>query len=328
MLHDIEHILCGSYLGSTAPLSYGSSCSIGINFCGGTPPVAYEAAEDVDTRMDSNKYDSRILYDAGIAGLMFALAADDVVFFAGHGDYSGYYLGVGTYLVTGAGYFGVTSYPPIIASKLFFACACGSGLGGYFLCLPDVAITLGCGCYFGRTTRVTADYVLPFVEYFFDKVVNGVEFDQCAEYAKTKTAISGSLFELWGDENLHIQAYDRGPGFSYADQKYDHEAGSFRWSASAEPLWGGDIDAFRHVVESSGWTVELTVIPSSDMKVKVVVYYWHNFYWRWYLQGASSVPGEGVYRTWTEASRDYLVVISHNDDHGGYYDYELRVIAS
>jgi hypothetical protein len=332
-VHETEYWICasdGSYLGSTAPLSYGSSCSIGIDCFGEPSPRTYGWAEDIGSRMDSNNYDSQVLYDAGITELRFALRDDDVVFFTGHGDFSMIGWGFGNYLVTGFGLFGAVNIPNEVYSKLFFASGCGTGLGGYGLCLPDSAIAKGCGCYCGWTTGVNALEVDPFVNYFFDKVVNGEDFSDCKIYAELKTGTVDSLLALWGDGSLHIQAYDRGPGYSHADQQNDHDAGRFLWSINDEPLWGGDIDAFKHDVEFDGWTIELTVIPSSDMKVKVVVYYWRSRFhnWEWYVQRISSVPGAGVHHTWTDVSQEYLVVISHVDNHGGYYDFELRITAS
>jgi len=227
-------------------------------------------------------------------------------------------------------WFGATSFPSIVHSKLFFAASCGSALQGPFT-VATWALIKGCDCYCGWTIGVDASVNKKFSRYFFDYAADGNSFDDCKDYAASKTPLADDDdFAVLGDGDLHLQRYDRAPSFTYNQDKYDHSVGTYLMHQSYEALWGDDIDAYRKDFEVSH-TIMLQVSPCSYLMAKVEVYCWcYNYGWKWLRIGiaTSLSPGDQAYLSWTSGPREYLIVVTYvssNNDWkgGGYYILDL-----
>ncbi|MDF1539292.1 MAG: hypothetical protein P1Q69_10365 [Candidatus Thorarchaeota archaeon] len=330
------------YIGNDLLLSYGSSHEMGMDFYSVTDPQphdpqwGYMAADAIHDRMSHNNYDSLLEYNTVALGLTAALATRDVVFFVGHGQWYTYLGGIGpNYLCCGdeplyaPQWFSWVNLPASVSTDLFFVIACGGGLWG-----PNTvayhAILRGCGCYIGWADDVSTSGAMDAAMYFFDYAVNGKTFTQSIVYARAKTGMLQNFFVLHGDGDLALTAYDTAPSFSYSSQRYTHYVGDTGWgyTVASEPLWGLDVDAFRVTVVGDH-DVDIVAYVSSECKVKMEVYYWKSgSYWYRIRSGSSSSPGASVTESVSYTStREYLIVFTQTDGHGGWYTFNFNELS-
>ncbi len=321
----------GNYIGSNAQLDYGVSYTLPVNTWGDTYiPEFYEIAEDIENRLSTSYYS--IMDNEGSSwDLQLALYNYEVVSFIGHGNRELYdsnpaensnLLKCGPYFPFS--YFSSQNFlPDPSPAKLFYACACHSGIEDTYT-IGTFAISSGIGCYVGWTIGVTASTAVPYTQYFFDYVVNGKTFQQCKNYADTKTRTDDSWCKLFGDTSLYLPYYDFATGFVYSAQKYTHGVGRSYWTSPVleEPIWGPDVDAYRKTM-TGDHEFDLVIFAYPEVKVKVSVYYWRNGYtdyWRHLDTKQCSSPGSILSFTFSySSSREYLIVVSQIDGHGGWY---------
>lgn len=326
----------GNYIGSNAPLLWGTHYVLPTT----VESVFVEIAEDIDNRLFTSYY-SIIDTDGTCFDLKTALLNHQIVSFIGHGNREFYDSNPGqnsNFLLCGPVW--PSPFPSLFScldfpsdptpAKLFYACACYSGIDDTNT-IGRNAILSGIGCYVGWTMSVTNVVAVPYTQYFFDYAVNGRTFEDCKEYADSKTNIDDSWCKLFGDTSLYLSYYDLAPGFVYSTQKYIHYVGLTSWTSPIlhEPIWGSDFDAYRKTL-TGDHEFNLVVFASPEAMVKVTVYDWRYGYY-WIRLSSKECSSPGAYLTFTiswSSSREYLIVVQQTDGHGGWYRLNFDQILS
>ncbi len=185
----------------------------------------------------------------------------------------------------------------------------------------------GSRCVFGWVGGVTLSQDWKFSEFFFDKAVNGYNFDACYEYAKSQIRYEDRLkARIEGDTYLTLREDDAGA---------DAYPGSYLGSGSDttfniydEGTWGiieRDIDWYRFTVSGTRH-VEIFVRPidsSLDAKFRVYDAYYNLIYIK-----DSGGYGANEWVSFTGSGTYYLKIYPMGDSavsHGGAYNLEIRI---
>ncbi|MDF1537969.1 MAG: hypothetical protein P1Q69_03610 [Candidatus Thorarchaeota archaeon] len=189
--------------------------------------------------------------------------------------------------------------------------------------IGEAFLDAGAKCVFGWTDAVTMSQDWLFAECFFDRAVNGYDFQSCYDYAKSKIWSSErSIAKIDGDTSLSLPEDDTGadgyPG------TYLGAGSDTTFTINDEGLWGIgiDYDWYRFLVSVTRH-VEIFVRPvDSSLDVTFKVY---DVYMNLQYTKNSGGYGSTEWVSFTGFGTYYLQIYAGGTTHGGAYNLEIKI---
>lgn len=301
----------------------------------------YYVGYSIYKRLETSTYSTlptRFYVDVGKSTQRSLIGYEQVFYNLGHGDLIEVGNEFHSTIVTPTGDItpsDILYRAPLVNMKLAFIASCVSFSGEYHHPLigwrtidygiANAFLDAGADCVFGWCGLIGKDSNWAFCKHFFNKVVNGYDFDCSFQYAHSKiSADQRFMARIAGDTSLTLTEDEQGA--DYYPGTYLGYSSAIEWKIYDEGLWGVglDIDWYRFRVTTTR-QISIHVAPiigggNADFVIKV-----YDCYMNLKYTVNNNGLGQGESISFTGFSTYYLKIYTTGSGTGGAYDLSILI---